>query len=230
MRSFTLSVMALAFASSSALAQSPPTGAAGGPAKENANPCRDEVAAALSKLRKSSWFRMTTTMITEKGPSNMVVDYVLPDKMHQKVTETLTNTTSEVILIGEKAWANQGNGWSELPSNIMSSLRSQMFDNVVQEQTDVGNYSCKGKVQAEGRDALSYKLEDEPAKDSTAPKNETYRMFYVDAVTGLPVSNALMAPGREKSPLFKATYSFPIDLQILPPKDVIQPPAEKPKN
>jgi hypothetical protein len=169
-------------------------------------------------------------MITEKGPSAMVVDYVLPDKMHQKVTESLTNTTSEVILIGDKAWANQGAGWMELPSDIMNSLRAQMYDHVVQEQTDIGNYSCKGKVQAEGRDALSYKLEDEPAKDSTAPKNETYRMFYVDAVTGLPVSNALLAPGREKTPLFKATYSFPIDIQILPPKDVIKPPAEQPKN
>lgn len=229
MRSLTLGVLALAFASASALAQSPPA-APGQPEKENANPCRDEVAAALSKLRKSSWFRMTTTMITEKGPSKMVVDYVLPDKMHQTVTETLTNKSSEVILIGEKAWANQGQGWMELPSNIMNTLRSQMYDNVVQEQTDVGNYACQGKVQSEGRDALSYKLEDEPAKDLTAPKNETYRMFYVDAVTGLPVGNALLAPGREKTPLFKATYSFPIDMQILPPKDVITPPAEQPKN
>jgi hypothetical protein len=222
--------MALVLASGSALAQSPPPGAQGEPAKENANPCRDEVAAALSKLRKSSWFRMTTTMITEKGPSAMVVDYVLPDKMYQKVTETLTNKSSEVILIGEKAWANQGAGWMALPSEIMNTLRSQMYENVIQEQTDIGNYSCKGKVQAEGRDALSYKLEDEPAKDSTAPKNETYRMFYVDPVTGLPVGNALIAPGREQTPLFKATYSFPMDLQILPPKDVIKPPAEQPKN
>jgi hypothetical protein len=197
--------------------------------KKNANPCRDEVAAALAKLRKSSWFHMATNMITENGPTTMEVDYVLPDKMHQKVTQTLTKTTSEVILVGEKAWGNQGEGWIELPNDITQTLRSQMYDNVIQEQTDVGEYACKGKVQVEGRDALSYKLEEEPTKDSTAPKNEAYRMFFVDATTGLPVGNALLAPGREKSPLFKATYSFPLDMKIEPPKDVKPVAAEQKK-
>jgi hypothetical protein len=180
-------------------------------------------------LRKSSWFHMATNMITENGPTTMEVDYVLPDKMHQKVTQTLTKTTSEVILVGEKAWGNQGEGWIELPNDITQTLRSQMYDNVIQEQTDVGEYACKGKVQVEGRDALSYKLEEEPTKDSTAPKNEAYRMFFVDATTGLPVGNALLAPGREKSPLFKATYSFPLDMKIEPPKDVKPVAAEQKK-
>jgi hypothetical protein len=110
----------------------------------------------------------------------------------------------------------------------MSTLKAQMYENVVQEQTDVGEYSCKGKVQVEGRDALSYKLEEEQAKGSTATKNETYRMFYVDATTGLPLGNALLAPGREKSPLFKATYTYPLDVKIEPPKDTAQTaPADK---
>ncbi len=230
MRSLSLSILALVLASSAAFAQAPPSSVPDQAAKDNANPCRDEVADALNKLRKSSWFRMHTTMITEKGPTAMVLDYVLPDRMYQKVTETLTNTTSEIILVGEKAWANQGPGWMELPNDVMNNLRTQMYENVIEEQKEIGNYACKGKVQMEGRDALSYKLEDEPAKDSTAPRNETYRMFYVDAVTGLPIGNALLAPGREKSPLFKATYSFPLDLKIDPPKDVIKAPAEQPKN
>ncbi len=230
-RSGTFALVALIAAGGAALAQPAPspelppgavTGAPGG--KDNANPCRDEVANALTKLRKSSWFRMQTMMITENGPMAMEVDYVLPDKMHQKVTQTLTKQTSEVLLVGEKAWGNQGSGWQELPNDITQTLKTQMYENVVQQQADVGNYACKGKVQIEGRDALSYKLEDEPGKDSTAPKNETFRMFYVDATTGLPLGNALLAPGREKSPLFKATYAYPLDIKIDPPTDV--KPAE----
>ncbi len=227
--SLVLASAALIVSAGAALAQGPPPAAApagaaaGKDAKKNANPCRDEVATALTKLRKSSWFRMNTNMITENGPTSMVIDYVLPDRMHQKVTQTLTNQTSEVILIGEKAWGNQGAGWMELPNEIMNTLRSQMYDNVVQEQTDVGEYACKGRVKVEGRDALSYKLEEELTKDSIT-KNETFRMFYVDAVTGLPVSNALLAPGRENAPMFKATYAYPLDMKIEPPKDV--KPAE----
>lgn len=225
MRTFTLGSLALLLSVSVAVAQTPPAGAppagapTGEPAKKNANPCRDEVGAALSKLRKSSFFRMNTQMITENGPTSMTLDYVLPDRMYQKVTQTVSNTTSEVILVGEKAWANQGAGWQELPNDVMNTLRSQMYDNVVQEQKEIGEYACKGKVTHEGRDALSYKLEEEIAKDSVT-RNETFRMFYVDAVTGLPLGNALLAPGREAAPMFKASYSYPLDMKIEPPKDV----------
>lgn len=233
MRLLSTSIIALiasaAVANAQPQPQPMPPGAAPKSEKENANPCRDEVGQALSKLRKSSWFRMNTTMITEVGPTAMVVDYVLPDRMYQKVTETLTNKTSEVILVGEQAWANQGGGWTELPNGVMNDLRTQLYESVLKEQEHVGNYACKGRVQLDGRDALSYKLEDEPTKDSTAPRNETYRMFYVDAVTGLPIGNSLMSPGREKTPLFKATYTFPLDLKVEPPKDVVQAPADKPK-
>lgn len=233
MRSLIFSLSLLIFTGGSAFAQAPnpeapgpapgAAPAAGQPPpvspKENANPCRDEVATALQKLRKTSWFRMTTNMITENGPVAMEVDYVLPDRMHQKVTQVLSKQNSEIILVGEHAWSTDGTGWQPLQGELTQQLKAQMYETVVEQQTDVGNYSCKGKVQIEGRDAMAYKLEDEPSKDSTAPKNETYRMFYVDALTGMPLGNALLAPGREKTPLFKASYSYPIDMKVEPPAD-----------
>ena len=193
--------------------------------KENANPCRDEVASALQKLRKSSWFRMETNMITENGPTSMTIDYVLPDRMHQKVTVTATNALHETILVGETAWGSEGKGWQVLPGDITSQIITQVRENVLVQQDSVGNYSCKGRTKFEGKDVMSYKLEDEPPKDSNAPKNEAYRMFYVDAITGLPVSNAIVSPGREEKPLFKTSYSYPLDLKVEPPKDVVAAPA-----
>jgi hypothetical protein len=235
MRTLALGLLALIATTAVAAAEDPAVGAPPavvpaeqGERKKNANPCRDEVAEALGKLRKSSWFHMATNMITENGPTTMDIDYVLPDKMRQKVTQTLTQQSSEVILVGDKAWGNQGAGWQELPGDVMSTLKAQMYENVIQEQTDVGEYACKGKIQLEGRDALSYKLEQEAVKDSTAPKSETFRMFYVDATTGLPLSNSLLVPGREKTPIFKATYTFPLDIKIEAPKDA-QPAAPQEK-
>lgn len=240
MRPLSLGLAVLLATSSAALAQAPqtapapPEGAAPqvalpeGPGKQNANPCRDEVAGALQKLRKASWFRMTTNMITETGPTSMEVDYVLPDKMHQKVTQTLSNQTSEIVLVGDKAWGNQGKGWQELPADLTQQLKAQLYENVIEQQADVGNYSCKGKIQIDGKDAMAYRLEEEPTKDSTAPKNETFRMFYVDATTGMPLSNTLLAPGREKTPMFKANYSYPMDMKIEPPKDAAPAAAPAP--
>lgn len=196
--------------------------------KKNANPCRDEVAAALSKLRKSSWFRMETSMITEKGPTKMAIDYKLPDRMHQTVTVQATKDVSEIILVGDEAWSKQGKGaWTEVPSRVTQQLRTQMQESVVDEQEEVGNYSCKGRTQLHGRDVVSYKLVDEGTEDSEAPRNEAYRMFYVDAVTGLPVSNTLVVPGREDRPLFEARYSFPLDMTIEPPEQIAKNDAKK---
>lgn len=229
MRLIVSSLAALLMFAGTAYAQgNAPAPAAPGDAaeKKNANPCRDEVAAALKKLRSTSWFRMNTSMITESGPVSMEIDYVLPDRMHQTVTQHLSNQKSEIILVGAEAWGTDGKGWQRLGGELIGQLRAQMTENVVEQQADVGNYACKGKVQIDGRDVMSYKLEDEPDKESTAPKNATFRMFYVDALTGMPLSNALLVPGREQAPLFKATYSYPVDMKIEPPKDVIKPEAK----
>ena len=75
MRRITLAIVSLAIFAGPGLAQVPtPEVAPGG--KPNANPCSDEVSVSLRKLRKSSWFRMDTHMITENGPTSMQIDYV----------------------------------------------------------------------------------------------------------------------------------------------------------
>jgi hypothetical protein len=228
MRRIALALVTVAAFSSHVFAQAPAPEAAPG-AKPNANPCSDEVSAALQKLRKSSWFRMNTHMLTENGPSEMQIDYVLPDRMHQTVNAKLTNKTTELILVGDQAWSKQDEtGWKPLPPKVAGQIKGQMQESVVTQQTDVGSYACKGRTQFEGRDVLSYRLDSEPEKGSTAAPNQAYRMFYVDALTGLPVSNTLLAPGHEDKPIFKTTYTFPVDMKIDAPKDVAAPAAGTP--
>lgn len=227
MRRIAIVAASLAAFASAAYAQPVPPEPVPG-VKPNANPCSDEVAAALEKLRKSSWFRMTSDMLTENGPTKMEVDYVLPDRMHQKVTNKLTDKTSELILIGNEAWSRQGDtNWTEMKANIAAELQTQMQESVIQQQKDVGAYTCKGRTKFDGHDVMSYKLESEPGKGDTF-KNQTYRMFYVDAMTGLPVSNALLVPGHDEKPIFKTTYAFPLDIKIEAPKDVAPPAAPAP--
>jgi hypothetical protein len=219
MRRTVFALVSIAAFSGQALAQAPQANTA--PEKPNANPCREEVSAALQKLRKSSWFRMDTQMITENGPTSMQIDYVLPDRMHQTVTLKLSNQTTELVLVGDHAWAKQDGGWRPVPQQVAAQLREQMDNTVVRQQTDIGDYSCKGRAQVDGRDVLSYKLETEQEKGSTATASQTFRMFYVDAMTGLPASNALLVPGHENKPIFKTIYSFPIDLKIEAPKGIL---------
>ena len=233
MRRILLSAVLIAAFELPSLAQPLPPAAEPG-AKPNANPCSDEVAASLEKLRKSSWFRMNTRMITENGPVSMQVDYVLPDRMHQTVTEIAMQKTSEVILVGDGAWSKQGaDGWKPLPVQVAGQLKGQLQESVLEQQKEVGSYACKGRTQFEGRDVFSYKLESDSEQGKPADANQAFRMFYVDAMTGLPVSNALLVPGHEEKPIFKTTYDFPLDLRIDPPADVVKdaaaPAAPAPK-
>jgi hypothetical protein len=222
MRRIALAAIIIAASAGAAFAQPVPPEPVPG-VKPNANPCSDEVSASLQKLRRSSWFRMDSNMLTEKGPTSMQVDYVLPDRMHQKVTVKLTNETSEVILVGNQAWSRKGEGsWQQLKPMVADHLKTQMQETVVQQQADVGSYACKGRTNFDGHDVFSYKLESEPEKDASADQKQTFRMFYVDAVTGLPVSNALLVPGHEDKPIFKTTYTFPLEIKIDPPKDVVE--------
>ncbi len=230
MRRIALIAITFAALTSAAQAQQPVAPDPVPGVKPNANPCSDEVSAALQKLRKSSWFRMDSNMLTENGPTTMQVDYVLPDRMHQKITNKLTQKTSEVILVGNDAWSRQGRGLVATQSRRCRGIEKSDADSVLKEQTDVGAYTCKGRTKFEGHDVFSYKLENEPEKGSTADKNQTFRMFYVDAMTGLPVSNALLVPGHEQKPIFKTTYSFPLDLKIEPPKDIAPAAAQASPN
>ena len=219
-RLLTCVIVTAAFGTAVFAADAPPPPSAD-KGKTNANPCREEVSAALQKLRKSSWFRMESQMLTENGPTQLSVDYVLPDKMHQITTVDATKQTTELILVGKQAWQNEsGKGWQAVPEVQTQEYVAQMHENVVEQQIDVGNYACKGRMKVEGREVMGYKLEDEQAPGADAPKNEAFRMFYVDATTGFPVSNELVTPGREGKPFFKTSYSFPIDLKVEAPKDV----------
>ena len=225
MRRVLMSTLAAALASSVALGADAPPPPSADKGKENANPCRDEVSAALQKLRKSSQFRMESNMLTENGPTEMAVDYIMPDKMHQITTVVASKQSIELILIGKQAWQKTAKDWEVVPPDLTQQYASQMQENVVDQQIDVGNYSCKGRMKVEGREVMAYKLEDDPAKGIEGPKNEAFRMFYVDATTGLPVGNELVTPGREGKPFFRTSYSFPIDLKVEQPKDVVAAPA-----
>ena len=49
--------------------------------------CKGEVDQAFSKLRGSKNFRLETKIVNEQqGSLTMTVDYILPDRMHQRVS------------------------------------------------------------------------------------------------------------------------------------------------
>lgn len=107
--------------------------------------------------------------------------------------------------------------------NFRASSGNRCRKNVVEQQKNVGNYICKGRTKFDGHEVFSYKLDTETEKGSSLdPKQQPYRMFYIDAMTGLPSGNVLLVPGHDEKPIFSTTYTYPADVKIEPPKDIAE--------
>ena len=117
---------------------------AAGPAAHAA--CKDEVASALERQRKTSGFRMQTKMLSEQGLVDMTVDYMLPNRMRQVVTSTTEPKPVETIVVGRDAWSRlEGEEWRPLHPQIADALAAQMQETLGDDPGTLGDFECLGK-------------------------------------------------------------------------------------
>jgi len=199
-------------------------------AAAHADSCKDEVASALERQRKTSGFRMQTTMISEQGPVDMTVDYVLPDRMRQVVKSAIDPVPVETVLVGNLAWSHrEGEPWAPLNPKLTNDLVTQLEENLGEEPGQLGDFECLGKKPVDGKDMLAYQGENEPGdpkkvskEEPPRPPNRAVRIIYVDSITGLPMRSIYARANKLEKPIFEATYSYPVDLKIEPPKAASQ--------
>jgi len=184
--------------------------------------CKGEVAAALERQRKSSGFRMQSSMITEEGKVDMTVDYLLPDRMRQVVSSAADPTPVETVLVGPLAFSRRkGDPWTLLNPHLTGELTSQLEENLGDNPGELGDFECLGKKPVDGKDLLAYLGENNTAnpKDKNKPKlpNRPVRIIYVDPVTGLPMRSIFARADKLDEPIFEANYSYPADIKIEAP-------------
>lgn len=198
--------------------------------------CTSEVNDAFAKLRKSTAFNMQTTIVNEQGKLTMSNDYVMPDRMHQRVSLSVQGPkTMEMILIGDKAWSNHGEGWAPLPPQFAQEVAKQMKETVAEPPKDASSYECLGDVEFEGKTYAAYraarpaKKEDKKAdkaeaeakgedKAAGAADTPNVQTVYIDKETGLPARNIVTPKQDPKKRLFDGTFSLRDGLTIDPPK------------
>lgn len=197
----------------------------GGPALAD---CSTEVAVAVNAQGKQKFIRKETHMITEAGPATMVVEYATPDRMRQVLTPLTEGKAVESIVVGDKAWTNNGEGWKESPQAEADQLVQFMIRSVAQVYQEVGKFECVGTETVEGRELRGYRGLDEPPpappgkKSELTTKNEAVRMVYLDPVSGLPARSILARKGMLDKPIFKEVYTYPEAIEIEAPKDVVK--------
>jgi len=189
--------------------------------------CKEQVDAAFAKLREAGKFRLETTIKNKEGSLKMQADYVLPDRMHQTVTLGSEGAAMEMIVVGKKAWSNQGGGWAELPEAFAQTVANQIKDTVADAPKVSTEYKCVGDKEFEGKTYTLYQgilaMPIAPdAKDKgprvsalSAPNQQN---VYVDKETGLPVRNIVTPVTAPESRVFDGKFTIVKDLTIEPPK------------
>jgi hypothetical protein len=146
------------------------------------------------------------------------------------VTPLTEDKPVEAIVVGDKAWTNNGSGWVEAPKEEADQLVTYMIKSSSQIYQEVGKFECVGAENVEGRQLRAYRGINEapapvPGKDgkelqSTAPKNEAVRMVYLDPDTGLPARSIFAHAEQLDKPIFKEVYTYPAEIKIEAPKDI----------
>jgi hypothetical protein len=188
--------------------------------------CKSEVEAAFAKLRQEKSFRLDTTISNSDGKLKMQADYVLPDRMHQTVRLGDQSPAMEMIVIGKKAWSNQGGGWAELPQQFADTVANQIKETVAEAPKVATDYKCVGDKDFEGKTytlyqgvlamPLSADAKDKGPRVSavTVPNQQS---VYIDKKTGLPSRNIVTPVTDPNKRLFDGTFTIVNDLKIDPP-------------
>jgi hypothetical protein len=89
----------------------------------------DVIRAAMTKQLESSQLRTVINMELDGEPSTTTIDYVAPDRFR------LTQPDTDMIIIGDKTYQNEGGGWELLEMNMGAMItqfrNSDLIDSVV---------------------------------------------------------------------------------------------------
>ena len=192
-----------------------------GPAAHAA--CEEEVASALERQRKTSGFRMQTSMLSEQGKVDMTVDYMLPNRMRQVITSTAEPKPVETVVVGRDAWGRmEGEPWRPLHPQIADALAAQMQETLGDDRGTLGDFECLGKLAVADKNMLAYQGENVSRVRDLSPgvaekpklPDRPVRVIYVDPTTGLPMRSIFARANKLDKPIFEATYSYPADITI----------------
>lgn len=203
--------------------------------------CSAEVVKAFEVQSSKKFVRKDTDMLTENGPVKMTLEFQLPDRMRQTVKALIDDKATQTIVIGLRAWTQDGDEWFELPPQAAEQVVEFMKKSVALSGDDMGRFECQGTEAVDGKQLRSYRGLDEepkgadgkpiPAGDKTNTPNEAVRKVYVDPETGLPARTTYGRKDPATKPIYKEVYTFPetisIEAPAVKPQPAIKPPEMK---
>lgn len=142
-----------------------------------ADPCVDEIKAAMGKAMTSGPMRMEST-ISGATPMSMKGEIVPPANMHA-VVDTAGQVIEMTILDG-KAWMNMAGAWMELPAAAAEQMTAGFNMANTDALDSMTDAKCNGTTSVNGKDVLSYSW------NLAVNGSSTVTRAFVDPASGAP--------------------------------------------
>ena len=178
--------------------------------------CREDVLAAYEKQQATPVRSACRPRWCRAGPISMTVDYIPPDRMHQRANK-LTQRTP-YILVGPRAWAGEdGTTWKELSVEQAAEVAEGVRDSLGRRRPS-SSFDCLGRTMIDGKPYLGYSIDEakgkqipgQPVKDRRCASSSS------TPIRGSP-RTVVALPDRIEKPFFRADYTYPKDLKIEAP-------------
>jgi hypothetical protein len=104
---------------------------------------RSTILAAINSLKDKSWRYQSDTVLVDGKTHNTVLEYSPPDRYH-----IVSDSKSELIVIGQKVYFKQGEAWTEsqmLATSIIDPDASKKLEESISDVQFIGTDSLNGK-------------------------------------------------------------------------------------
>jgi hypothetical protein len=133
----------------------------------------DSIHAALKKQLEAPQLRMTITY-DDAMLGTSTIDYVAPDRFRVK------DDTSDIIIIGETTYQNEGNGWETLEMN-MGAIINQYRNPDMLDKIILSDVQALGEETLDGKACNVYSYTQDFEGIISQDK------LWIEEITGLPV-------------------------------------------
>jgi hypothetical protein len=185
--------------------------------------CKDEIKDIMDRSVLAGPFRTEATMKSDKRNGTMVSDVVPPNAIRTKTD--LGGKTRELVKIGGQVWANEGEGWKELPPALAARIAQASDSARTLAPNLIGDAQCGGTQTVEGKSytVYTYKM------DAPGGKMSSSNTLFVDPASRLPAR--VVAETRVGTTKASTEIRYVYDPSIkLEPPELAAPPAAPPKS
>ena len=173
--------------------------------------CKEEIKSIMDRASLAGPYRTEATVVGASRRATMTSDVVPPGDL--KTRTVVDGKSREVIKIANQVWANDGQGWKELPPAVAARISQVTNSARTLAPNLVGDAQCPGDKVVDGKSytVYTYKM------DVPGGKVSATNTLYVDPASRLPARVLVETRSANSKTSTDMRYVYDASIKLVPP-------------